>query len=108
MKILLLCLMFVLGAAMGSFLTCQARRLRLRETSHRKLGRRSVCLYCQHQLKWYENIPILSWLWLRGRCRKCGRRIGLAEFLAEVLMGLGFLLSGFSVFGESGNGLDFK
>ena len=87
-------LMFILGAAFGSFLCCEARRLRERELRRRPPGPRSVCLHCHHQLKWYDNLPILSWLILRGKCRYCHRKIGLAEFLAELGLATAFLALG--------------
>lgn len=77
-------LMFVVGAVLGSFLCCQARRLRERELEKKPLGPRSVCMHCKYQLKWYDNIPIISWLVLRGKCRKCGKKIGIAELLSEI------------------------
>ena len=82
--------MLALGAAMGSFLACQAWRLRYKDTGKAKLGSRSVCLSCKKQLKWYDNIPILSWLILGGCCRYCKKKIGVMEILAEVLMALAF------------------
>lgn len=116
-------LMVVLGACIGSFLCCQVRRLHLREQlstkgkhtipkkqtskkSSRKsnkdkidttveLGSRSVCLSCGAKLHWYENLPLISWLALRGRCRHCGKAIGRLEFVAEVFMALVFLCLGF-------------
>ena len=91
--------MFILGAAFGSFLCCQARRLRLKQKgtknnspNSRPLGSRSVCLHCGHQLKWYDNLPILSWLFLKGKCRKCQKKIGLAEFFSELGLALAFVL----------------
>lgn len=90
-----LILLFIIGACFGSFLCCQARRLYLRG-KHKKLGRRSVCLSCKTKLKWYDNIPIVSWLVLKGKCRKCGKRIGVAEFLSELCLGLTFALSLFA------------
>ncbi|MDO4527101.1 MAG: prepilin peptidase, partial [Candidatus Saccharibacteria bacterium] len=52
---------------------------------------RSACLSCNKQLSWYDNIPIISWLALGGKCRHCHQRIGLAEFLSELGLGLSFL-----------------
>ena len=96
MQIGFLVLLFVLGSCFGSFLCCQARRLHLKESSKGKkkssLSSRSICLHCNYQLKWYDNIPIISWLALRGKCRKCHRKIGLAELISELGMGLAFLL----------------
>lgn len=90
----MLVLLFVLGACMGSFLCCQARRLHLKTSRHKSLGARSVCLNCGMQLKWYDNIPIVSWLVLRGKCRKCHHEIGVAELLSEIGVALAFLAIG--------------
>lgn len=87
-------LLFVLGACMGSFLCCQARRLHLREAKHKSFGSRSICLSCKHQLKWYDNLPILSWLVLGGKCRYCHRKIGSAEFLSEFGLSIAFVALG--------------
>ena len=93
MQIIFSIFVFIIGAAFGSFLCCQARRLHLREEknskssnqSHQKsLGKRSVCLHCGKQLKWYDNIPIISWLILRGKCRKCHKKIGNLEIFSEI------------------------
>ena len=73
-----LCL-FVLGAAFGSFACCQAWRIRKGDKS-----KRSHCMNCKYQLKWYDNVPIVSWLMLGGKCRKCHKKIGCAELLAEL------------------------
>ena len=93
-------LLFILGASIGSFLCCQVRRFYLSFASKGKrvkLGKRSVCMKCNYQLRWYDNIPILSWLFLRGKCRKCKKKIGIAEILSEVGMGLAFLMIGTTV-----------
>lgn len=98
MRAVFLILLFVLGSCFGSFLCCQARRLHIKETTkgknHAKFNTRSVCLSCKYQLKWYDNIPILSWLFLRGKCRKCGKKIGLAEIVSELGLGIAFLALG--------------
>lgn len=84
MSILSCVLLAMLGAVMGSFVMCQAWRLRYEELGREKLGNRSVCLSCKKQLKWYDNIPIISWLVLRGRCRHCHKKIGTSEIFAEL------------------------
>ena len=84
---------FILGAALGSFACCQARRLHLKEQKKR-LGSRSVCLHCKYQLKWYDNIPLFSWLILGGRCRKCKKSIGYSEIISEFALGFIFALFG--------------
>ena len=88
---------FIFGAAFGSFACCQAWRLRLRQKGS-KLGSRSVCLHCKYQLKWYDNIPLFSWLILKGHCRKCKKPIGRAEVLSEFCLGLVFALLGLNFF----------
>lgn len=85
-------LIFIVGAIFGSFLCCQARRLHERELKGKKLPPRSICMSCKYQLKWYDNIPILSWLLLKGRCRKCKKKIGAAEIIAEGSCALAALL----------------
>ena len=99
MQIFFLILLFIIGSCAGSFLCCEARRMHIRSTTKGKdkLGSRSVCLDCKYQLKWYDNIPILSWLFLRGKCRKCGKKIGLAEILSELGMALAFLAIGTTI-----------
>ncbi len=84
-------IMFVVGAAIGSFLCCQVRRLNHFEKTHKKLGSRSICLKCKKKLHWYENIPIISWIVLGGKCKKCKAKIGIAEVLSEIGMALAFL-----------------
>src|SRR5439155_20877226 len=61
----------VLGAAVGSFLNVVAHRVPLRES----LGGRSRCPSCRTTIRAYDNIPVVSWLVLRGRCRHCGEPI---------------------------------
>lgn len=100
MQTLFLILLFIIGSCSGSFLCCQARRLHLRSASkgnHKKLGSRSVCLNCKYQLKWYDNIPVISWIFLRGKCRKCHKKIGFAEILSELGIGLAFLALGTTI-----------
>lgn len=108
MIILFFILLFVLGACFGSFLCCQARRLHLKTSkSPKKYGNRSVCLHCGYQLKWYDNLPIISWLVLKGKCRKCHRKIGLAELLSEVGMALAFATLGFTINPTTTSALDW-
>ena len=97
MKVLLLIFLFVLGACIGSFLCCQARRLHLKEQKKKSLGPRSVCLSCHHQLKWYDNLPIISWIALKGKCRHCHKKIGITEFLSELGLALAFVMVGTTI-----------
>ncbi len=79
---------FVLGACIGSFLNvCIVRWPEERSI----LRPRSRCPRCGNQLSWIENIPIVSWLLLRGRCRCCDERISIMYPLVELVVGLGWM-----------------
>jgi leader peptidase (prepilin peptidase)/N-methyltransferase len=51
---------------------------------------RSRCSHCGHEIRWYENVPLLSYAFLRGRCSACGTRIGVRYPLVELVTGLLF------------------
>ncbi len=109
--IILLAALFIFGAVFGSFACCQAWRIHAK-SEHKKLGSRSVCMSCNKQLKWYDNIPVLSWLLLRGKCRFCHAKIGKAEILSELSLGLTFLLIGLKLispfcFNQNGDATSF-
>jgi len=70
---------FILGAIIGSFLNVVI----LRYNTGRSVNGRSGCLSCGYQLKWYDMVPIFSWLSLRGRCRKCSSKISIQYPLVE-------------------------
>ena len=110
----MLILIGILGAAFGSFAGAQVWRLRARQlVEDKKAGEkvsakelkklsplikkaskdRSRCLSCGHILAWYDLIPLVSWLSLRGKCRYCKKFIGWTEFLLEVGMAALFVLS---------------
>jgi leader peptidase (prepilin peptidase)/N-methyltransferase len=81
---------FTLGAILGSFLNvCIARWPR--ELS--VVTPRSRCPSCGHSLSWYENIPLLSWLALRGRCRCCRERISVQYPAIELIVAVGWTAS---------------
>lgn len=65
-------LALVPGLALGSFLNVVAARVPLRRSI---VSPGSACMSCAHDLAWYDNVPLVSWLALRGRCRYCGSRI---------------------------------
>jgi leader peptidase (prepilin peptidase)/N-methyltransferase len=76
---------FVLGAIVGSFLNVVAYRLPRKESL---LHPGSRCPECGTPIKPYDNVPVLGWLWLRGRCRACGARIPARYPLVEAVTGL--------------------
>ena len=80
---------FVLGAVVGSFLNVCIYRMPLDLSVNEP--RRSFCPSCKEQLKWYQNIPLLSWLVLRGRCANCGSPIAFRYFVVEFVTALLFL-----------------
>ena len=83
-------LAFVVGACVGSFLNvCIARWPREQSI----VRPRSRCPKCGHQLAWFENIPILSWLVLRARCRCCEESISLLYPIVELTVAIGWLAS---------------
>ena len=75
------------GASIGSFLNVCVYRIPVGLTVTEP--RRSFCPHCRHQVAAHDNIPVLSWLWLRGRCRFCKSPISIWYFLVELLCGLG-------------------
>jgi leader peptidase (prepilin peptidase)/N-methyltransferase len=54
---------------------------------------RSICPFCKNKLKWYENVPVLSWLILRAHCRICKKRIHFSYFLVEIITGALFVFA---------------
>ena len=79
----------IFGAILGSFACCQAWRIRLKSEGKR-MGNRSVCLHCGHRLGRLELIPIFSWLFLGGKCKRCKAKIGLIEIFSEIMMAIIF------------------
>jgi leader peptidase (prepilin peptidase)/N-methyltransferase len=91
--ILVLPFVFVPGLALGSFLGVVAARVPLRRSV---VHPGSACMSCETPIGWYDNVPVLSYLLLRGRCRKCGTRIpprDLAIELATALLLAGCVLA---------------
>ena len=54
---------------------------------------RSACPHCGHEIRWYENIPLLSFVWLKGRCSACGQPIGWRYPIVEALSALAAVLT---------------
>jgi leader peptidase (prepilin peptidase)/N-methyltransferase len=78
-------LVFVPGLAIGSFLGVVAARVPLRRSVVRP---GSSCMSCEAPLHWYDNVPVLSYALLRGRCRRCGIRIPPRDLAIELATGL--------------------
>ena len=88
---------FAFGTCMGSFLNVVILRLPADESLWR---RNSHCMACQTPIPPYLNIPIVSYLMLRGRCRACGVRFSSQYFLVELLTGLLFAATFWLRFGD--------
>ncbi len=81
---------FVLGAVTGSFLNVCIYRLPLDQSI---VSPGSRCMSCGAEVRWFDNLPVLSWLFLRGRCRSCGAGFSIRYPLVELLTAcLTFLL----------------
>lgn len=82
-------LIFIFGLCIGSFLNVVINRLELEESI---VVKRSHCLKCKKTLKWYDLIPVLSFIILRGKCRYCHKKISWQYPLVETAAGILFLL----------------
>lgn len=78
-------ILFLYGITIGSFLNVCICRLPKKENI---VTTRSHCVSCGYQLKWYDLIPLFSWLVLGGRCRKCKARISVQYPVIEALNGV--------------------
>lgn len=87
--ILLYIIIFLYGIVIGSFLNVLIYRLPKKENI---VTTRSHCMNCGYQLKWYDLVPIFSYLALGGRCRKCKTRISVQYPIIEALNGILYLI----------------
>jgi len=88
MNIAFAALIFVFGTVIGSFLNVVILRTPLKEQI---VKGRSHCMTCGHTLSWVDLFPVLSWVFLRGKCRYCGARISPRYAFVETLCGLSYL-----------------
>jgi len=79
---------FCFGCIVGSFLNVCIHRLPLGQSI---VSPPSHCPHCKYSIPWYLNIPLVTWLYLRGRCRNCTAPISARYFLVELLTGIAFL-----------------
>jgi len=82
-------LVAVFGLIFGSFLNVCIARVPRGESI---VTPGSHCPACDHNIRWHDNIPVLSYVLLRGRCRDCGQPISLLYPLVEILTAVAFLL----------------
>jgi leader peptidase (prepilin peptidase)/N-methyltransferase len=98
---------FVVGMLLGSFLNVCIARL----PEHRSVVRPgSACMGCGRAIRWYDNVPVVSWVVLRGRCRDCGAGISWRYPAVELGVGLWFAYFAwkFVAFGNSSDWTDFQ
>ncbi|HOZ36726.1 MAG TPA: prepilin peptidase [bacterium] len=80
---------FIFGLLVASFINCLVYRLHTKQSF---VSGRSFCPHCRALIHWYDNIPLLSYFLLRGRCRACRQKISLSYPLIELTGGISFLL----------------
>ena len=85
---IILIFIFIFGLIIGSFLNCLIWRLHKKES----LMGRSYCPKCRKKIAWYDNIPVLSFMALGGRCRHCREKISWQYPLVELITGILFLM----------------
>ncbi|TFB07960.1 prepilin peptidase [Candidatus Atribacteria bacterium MT.SAG.1] len=87
--IMIYLIIFIFGTFIGSFLNCVIYRL---ENKQSFLKGRSFCPECKHKLYFFDLIPVFSFIFLKGKCRYCEKRISFQYPLMEIIIGLLFLL----------------
>lgn len=80
--------LFLFGTIIGSFLGLVIYRLRVNESLWRG---RSKCDWCKKKIAWFDNIPLLSYALLAGKCRNCKKKINIDHLIIELLVGFQFL-----------------
>ncbi len=90
LTLILSIIIFLYGIVIGSFLNVLIYRLPRHENIATK---RSHCMECGYQLKWYDLVPLFSYFFLRGRCRKCGTRISIQYPIVEAANGILYVLT---------------
>jgi len=88
---------FILGSLWGSFSNVCIYRL---PNNGNVAKGRSFCPNCKNKIKWFDNIPFFSYLFLKGKCRQCSKPISFQYFIVELLTAISFVLI-FHIYGAS-------
>jgi len=94
MEVIIYILIFIMGLLFGSFFTLAIYRIPLKENI---VNKRSFCPNCNHRLEFLDLIPVLSYFFLKGKCRYCGQKIGKRYIILELCSGFIFLIYALSV-----------
>jgi len=94
MEIIIYTFMFIIGTLLGSFYTLAVYRIPLKQDITHT---RSYCPKCNHRLNFWDLIPVLSYLFLGGKCRYCNDKIRPRYLVLELLSGIAFLLFSISL-----------
>ena len=82
-------ILFIFGIVFGSFMNVCILRLPKQETI---VSTPSHCMQCGYRLKWYDLVPLVSWILLKGRCRKCGKPISKQYPIIEAVNGIAWVM----------------
>lgn len=85
MQVLYYIIFFIFGSVMGSFFHATATRLAHEESI---ITPSSHCHFCKHMLRWYELIPIISYVIQGGKCRECQRKLPVSYLVIEIITGV--------------------
>lgn len=91
MTVIYICL-FILGTAIASFLNATLYRIEKKYKYPEIIKKGSHCEKCKHKLKWWELIPILGYILIKGKCSKCKQKVNIYYPLSELFLGTTFLL----------------
>ena len=82
-------LLIIFGAIFGSFANVCIYRLPKEQSISKK---RSYCFHCKKKIQWFYNIPIFSYIFLKGRCANCNKKIPIQYLIVEIVSVFNFLI----------------
>ena len=80
-------LIFLFGASLGSFANVCIYRL---PRDKQIISGRSYCPECKKKISWYDNLPLISYIFLNGKCRNCDKSISVRYFIVELITGISY------------------